>query len=276
MSWSRGFSAALAVAASIALGACGSSASKSSTHTSTSPPASSTTSTSATCQNQTECSTQTTGQLLSDVSISDPSSVQAIDSALLDEYNTQARNAGQQTGYVIAQSLCVPVGGVDGFPANDYMCGGIETSTSTGQQSNALTTLYNVRSDGTVYWVGSPCLESTPASGCDANYWGLVQSQNLSASSAPAPATTTTASSTDCGSFNDPSASEGDPKHFSDVTVVGASCAIARAVAISAGEAPGSSGGPKAAEGFACSFPPDPPPYAQCSDGSVEVDLYTS
>lgn len=90
----------------------------------------------------------------------------------------------------------------------------------------------------------------------------------------PAPTPTTTTSAVSCGPFSDPSAAEGDPKHFSNVTVVGASCAIARAAAISAGEAPGSSGGPKAAEGFGCSFPPDGPPYARCSNGSVEVDLY--
>ncbi len=272
MSWGS-FSVALVVAsASIALGACGSSTPTPSPHTSsTAPPASGP----ATCQNPTECSTQTGGQLITGVTITDPLNVQAVDAALFNEYESQLKSAGQKTGYVVAQALCAPAGATSGFPANDYMCGGIEESTVNGQDSNALTTLYNVHSDGTVYWVGSPCLESTPASGCDSNYWSQVQSQNVAASAAPAPTATATTSAVSCGPFSDPSAAEGDPKHFSNITVVGASCVTARAVAISAGQAPGSSGGPVAAEGFGCSFPPDGPPYAQCTNGSVEVDLYT-
>ena len=139
------------------------------------------------CANPTQCSTQTTGQRLSDVTISDPSNVQAVMGALREEYATQSRSAGQQTGFVLAQWLCAPVGSLGQFPQNDYMCGGVEQSTVTGQDSYSATVLFNVRADGTVYFVGSPCEESTPASGCDANYWNLVQSQAQTAAAAAAP-----------------------------------------------------------------------------------------
>jgi hypothetical protein len=103
-----------------------------------------------------------------------------------------------------------------------------------------------------------------------------ASSSASTASSTAVTTSTSTAGPVSCGAFSDPSAAEGDPTRFSNITVTGASCATARAVAISAGVAPGSSGAPAAAEGFGCSFPPDSGSlYGQCSNGSVEVDLYT-
>ncbi len=96
------------------------------------------------------------------------------------------------------------------------MCGGIEESTADGQDSNALTSLFNVHSGGTVYFVGSPCGDSSSGSGCDSDYWSQVQSGNVAAATgavtaptAPAPTTTSTTSAVSCGAFSDPSAALG-------------------------------------------------------------------
>jgi hypothetical protein len=270
---------AATVAAATALCGCGGSRATSKTTSHSSSTA--TTSTPTLCGNATQCSTQTSGQLMSGVTISNSSNVPAVMDALHQEYNTQLQSADQQTGFALVQSQCAPVGSLGQFPANDYLCGGVVESTSDGQDSYALPTLFNVRSDGTVYAVGSPCTDSTPAS-CDPTYWSMVQSQAVAASTAaataPTPTTSTGPSPVSCGAFNDPSAAAGDPKHYSNVTAVGTSCATARAVAFSAGQAPGSSGGPAAAEGWACSYPTDPgSPYGQCTNGSgSEVDLYTN
>jgi hypothetical protein len=215
------------------------------------------------------------------VTISDSSDVSAVMTALHQEFDTLLQSVDQKTGFALDQSQCAPVGSLGQFPANDYLCAGIVESTTDGQDSYALPTLFNVRSDGSVYAVGSPCTDSTPAS-CDPPYWSMVQSQALAAATAagtaPAPTTSTGPSPVSCGAFNDPSAAEGDPTHFSNVTAIGVSCATARAIAVSAGEAPGSSGGPAVADGWGCSFPTDPPPYGQCTntDGAGQVDLYTS
>lgn len=268
-----------AVAAATALCGCGGSgaASKTASHSSSTKTATATAPT--LCGNPTQCSTQTSGQLMTDVTISNPSDVPAVMDALHQEFDTLLQSVDQKTGFVLAESQCAPVGSLGQFPTNDYLCGGVIESTSGRQDSYALPTLFNVRSDGTVYAVGSPCTDSTPAS-CDPTYWSMVQSQALAAATAPAATTSTGPSPVSCGAFNDPSAAEGDPKHYSNVTAVGTSCATARAVAFSAGVAPGSSGGPAdaAAAGWSCSYPPDPPPYGQCvnTDGSGQVDLYTN
>jgi hypothetical protein len=236
----------------------------------TSAPASSPQTTPSVCQNPTECSTQTTGQLLTGVTVSDPSNPHDVMDALHQNYNTQLQTADQATGYALVQSLCAPVGSTGQFPTNDYMCGSVIQSTSDGQDTYGATALFNVRSDGTVYVVGTPCAESTPASGCDANYWNLVQQQWQSASATPAPAPTTqTTSATSCGPFNVPG---GNPSHYTNITVTGTSCSTGRAVATSDAVAPGGRV-PVAAEGYTCASPSN---VRQCVNGSAEVDLYSN
>lgn len=152
------------------------------------------------CSNPSQCSTATSGQLMSDVTISNPSDVPAVTGALHTEFDAMLQSTDQKLGsvleqsFVVDQSQCAPVGSLVGqFPANDYLCGGVVESTTSGQENYALPILFNVRSDGTVYAVGSPCSDSTPASSCDPTYWSMVQSQALVAAtaalSAPAPTT---------------------------------------------------------------------------------------
>ena len=145
---------AAAVAAATALCGCGGSgaASKTAPHSSSTA----TTSTPTLCGNPSQCSTQTSGQLMSGVTISDSSDVQAVLDALHQKYNAQLHSVDQETGFALDQSQCAPVGSLGQFPANDYLCAGIVESTSDGQDSYALPTLFNVRSDGTVDAVGSP------------------------------------------------------------------------------------------------------------------------
>jgi hypothetical protein len=209
------------------------------------------------------------------VSISDASNPHDVMDALHGNYNTQLQSTGRQTGYVLARSLCAPVGTIGQFPANDYMCGSIIQSTSNGQDTYGLMALYNVQPDGTVYFVGSPCEESTPASGCDANYWNLVTQQSQ-VSAAPAPPTPTqTTSATSCGPFDVPG---GNPSHYTNITVTGTSCAVGHAMAMQDALGPSA---PRSTigEGWTCGGPPedsDPRLEAQCNNGSAQVDLYAS
>lgn len=176
---------------SVALCACGGS-SRSSTKAA-SAHAQSTAAASTLCQNPTECSTQTTRRPVTDVTISDPSNAHEVMDALHGDYNAQLQQADQATGFAMVRSLCAPVGSTGQFATDDYMCAAIVVSTSTGQQSYGAPILFNVRSDGTVYAVGAPCTESTPARRCTGNYWNLVLQQWQGAAFTPAPATTTTA-----------------------------------------------------------------------------------
>jgi hypothetical protein len=126
------------------------------------------------CENPTQCRTQTTGQLLRDVKISDPSDVPAVVTTL--EQTSRRGNEGAESGVALVESLCAPVGATGQFPANTYMCGGITRDTQ-GRSSYLPTQLFNVGSDGSVHYVGSPCLRSAPDSRCQTNYWAFIKRQ---------------------------------------------------------------------------------------------------
>lgn len=156
-------------------------------------------------------------------------------------------------------------------------------STTNGQDSYALPTLFNVRADGTVYYTGSPCMESPPDS-CGSVYWRLVQLQHLASATAPAPTTpsASAATPTDCGRLRVRGATA-DPSSYTDITATGVSCATARTLAtsFSLGPDPPVS---TAGEGFTCG-PPAPDSgqsdgsaqlVGQCEKGSARVEMYSN
>lgn len=268
--------AVLAAAALATAGLSGCGGSTTSSTTTSRAAASSSQTTPTLCQNATECSTQTTGQTVTDVTISDPANPHDAMAALQGDYNTQLQHADQATGFAMVRSLCAPVGSTGRFAKNDYLCAAIVESTSTGQQSYGAPILFNVRSDGTAYAVGAPCAESTDP--CDANYWGLVLQQWQSATLTPAPPTTTqTTSATSCGPYNVPG---GNPSHYTNITVTATSCRVGHAMAQQDAlgtNAPRSTIG----EGWACGGPPensDPQLEGRCvnTNGPGEVDLYAN
>jgi hypothetical protein len=159
----------------VALCGCGGSTTPStSSKQSTSGSASSTSAGLGVCENPTQCRTQTTGQLLRDVKISDPSDVPAVVKTL--EQTSRRGNEGTESGVALVDSLCAPVGATGRFPANTYMCGGVNRD-SQGRSSYLPTQLFNVGSDGSVHYVGSPCLRSAPDSRCQTNYWTFIKQQ---------------------------------------------------------------------------------------------------
>jgi hypothetical protein len=128
------------------------------------------------CENEAQCSTQTAGQLIGSVTISDPSDPVSVDSALIEYTYSTIEKSASILHVAVNQTQCAPAGSIGEFPKNDYMCGGIEVSTINGQRSLEAIGLFNVRPDGAVYYVGGPCDESA-GSTCIARYWSLVQAQ---------------------------------------------------------------------------------------------------
>lgn len=170
-------SVATVAAALVAVALCGcggSTAPSTSSKQSTSGSASSTSGGLSLCENSTQCRTQTTGQLLRNVKISDPSDVPAVVKTL--EQTSRRGTEGAESGVALVDSLCAPVGATGRFPADTYMCGGINRDTQ-GRSSYLPTQLFNVGSDGSVHYVGSPCLRSAPDSPCQTNYWTFIKQQ---------------------------------------------------------------------------------------------------
>lgn len=181
-----------ALAASV-LCACGGSNERSTTSTqATTTPTNSAREPEGVCGNPTNCSTQTTGQFLEDLKISDASEVVK---KLEDYFRSKAPPTA--SGAALVDSACAPVGASGQFPANTYMCGGINR-TIQGGSFYALSQLFNVRSDGSVYYAGAPCYESPSDSdnACEAGYWTLIRQQQLASIRSPSPPSLTITSQT--------------------------------------------------------------------------------
>jgi hypothetical protein len=127
------------------------------------------------CSNAQNCNTDV-GQLISGLTLSNPSNVQATLNQLHAYFFSRASQALTPIGARVQRVECAPMGDTGQFPSDDYMCSGLDTN-SAGQQQYIAPAVLSLATGGQVSSVGSPCNDSYDVNGCGQKYWNLVESQ---------------------------------------------------------------------------------------------------
>jgi len=105
------------------------------------------------------------------------------------------------------------------------------------------------------------------------NRTGTPSSSSSGDAASSSSSTSPTPPAASCGPFN---VAGGQPSHYTNITVSGASCSVGRALATSDALGPSAPATPLG-EGYTCTHPTDSASLeAQCVNGSAEVDLYAN